>query len=227
MPIVLPERTIKRTLLSATGAVSLLGLIAELVHQLVPSSPSPILPMLSLSVEGNFPTWYSSLLLAGCGLLLLVIAAGAGKSGGRFHRHWAFLGVIFFYMSLDEAVELHEQLGELVELHGVLYFSWVVPAGIIVLLLGLSYLRFLKHLPGQTRWRFVIAGVLYVGGALVLELPLGWWAERAGRHNLVYGLIDWVEETMEIFGASLFLISLLRHLREHYGELRLAPPEDP
>lgn len=224
MPIVLQERTVRWLLLLAAGVVSLLGLVAELVHQLVPSSQSPLLPLLSLSVEGNFPTWYSSLLLAGCGVLLLIVAAAVRQSGGQFRRRWALLGAVFLYMSLDEAVELHEHLGELVELHGVLYFSWVVPAGLAVLLLGLAYLPFLKHLPVRTRWRFIVAGLIYVGGALVLELPLGWWAERAGRHNLVYGLIDWVEETMEMFGATLFLLALLDHLRE-LGDLRLAAAE--
>jgi hypothetical protein len=225
MPIVVQERTLWWVLFSAAAVVSVLGLIAELVHQIVPSARSPVLPMFSLSVEANFPTWYSSLLLAACGVLLFAIAAGVRQSQGPFYRRWALLGAVFVYMSLDEAVELHEHLGEIVDLHGVLYFSWVVPAGILVLLLGLSYLPFLKHLPKRTRWRFVLAGAIYVGGALVLELPLGWWAERAGRHNVVYGLLDWVEETMEIVGATLFLLSLLGYLREQYGGLRLAPRE--
>lgn len=227
MPIILHERTIRWALLGTAAGVSLLGLIAELIHQLIPSVQSPLLPLLSLSVEGNFPTWYSSLLLAGCSLLLLTIAAGVRQAGEKFLRRWTLLGIVFLYMSIDESVELHEHLGEIVQLHGVLYFSWVVPAGILVLLLGIAYLPFLKHLPAQTRRRFVLAGVIYVGGALFLELPLGFWAERVGRDNVVYGLIDWVEETMEIFGATLFLLSLLSHLREKHGDLRLASSERP
>lgn len=221
----LQERAIRRLLFLVSGLVSVLGLGAELVHQLVPSAHSPILPLLSLSVEGNLPTWYSSLLLAGCGLLLLFIGTGVRQAGGGFVRRWLLLGVIFLYMSLDEAVELHEHLGELVELHGVFYFSWVVPAGLFVLALGLAYLPFLRHLPTHTRRRFLLAGTIYVGGALVLELPLGYWAERAGRDNLIYGLLDWVEESMELGGLSLFLIALLGYLREQLGELRLAAAE--
>lgn len=222
MAIVLQERSLRRALLGTSGGVALLGLGAEVVHQLVPAKRWAVLPFFSLSCEGNFPTWYAALLLAGCGLTLLLIAAGARQSGAAYSRHWGLLGAIFLYMSVDEAVELHEQLGELVELHGVLYFSWVVPAAVLVLLLGVAYLRFLLHLPARTRWRFVLAGALYVGGALGLELPLGFWAERAGRDNLVYGLIDWVEETLELVGASLFLCSLLGYLGEQHGELRLS-----
>jgi len=227
MPIVFQQRSLGRLLFGAACAVSLLGLFAEVVHHLVPSSQSPLLPMLSLSVESNLPTWYSSLLLAGCALLLLAVGAGARQSAAPFRRHWTFLGLVFLYMSLDEAVEIHENLHGIVELHGLFFFSWVVPAGAVVFLLGLAYLPFLRHLPAQTRWRFVLAGVLYVGGALLLELPLGYWAERHGRDNLIYGLIDWVEETLELFGATLFLVSLLGYLGQRHGELRLAPAEQP
>lgn len=227
MAIVFQERAIRRGLLVGAGSVSLLGLVAELLHYLAPSVRTSLLPFLSLSIEGNLPTWYSSGLLACCGLLLLALATGVRQRGGPYVQRWLLLGGVFLWMSLDEAVELHENLGQLVELHGVLYFSWVVPAGVIVLLLGLAYLPFLRHLPQKTRRRFVVAGLLYVGGALVMELPLGLWVERVGRDHLGYALIDWVEETLEIFGATLFLLSLLSHLREHHGELRFAAQDAP
>lgn len=228
MAITLQERTLRRALFLTTAVLSVLGLGAELVHHRAPSLDWSILPFLSLSVEGNLPTWYSSLLLFGCGVLLLLVGAGARQGGARFARRWSLLGAIFTFMSLDEAVELHEQLGRLVKGSGVLHFSWVIPAAVIVLGIGLAYLPFLVHLPRPTRRRFLVAGFLYVGGALFLELPLGWWTERAGEHSLGYALIDWVEETMEMLGAALFLLSLIRYLREQHGELRLAPqPEDP
>ena len=40
-----------------------------------------------------------------------------------------------------------------------------------------------------------------VGGALVMELPLGWWTAHHGMDSFGYALIDWVEETMEMVGA--------------------------
>jgi hypothetical protein len=224
MPLAIPQRMTRRVLFFAAALVSLLGLISELLHY-VAQLNFTILGLFSLSLEGNLPTWYSSLLLFACGLALHAVAAGARQQSAPFRHRWALLGCIFMFMSLDEAVELHEQLGRLVKLHGVLYFSWVVPASVIVILLGLAYLPFLVHLPARTRWRFVIAGALYVGGALLLELPLGYWAERAGTENLTYVLIDWVEESLEIFGATLFLSSLFEYLGEKHGALQLAPSE--
>lgn len=114
-------------------------------------------------------------------------------------------------MSLDEAIEIHEYLGWLVDGEGVFYFAWVIPAGAIVAALGLFYLPFLRRLPAGTRWRFVAAGAIYVGGALLMELPLGYWVEHHGDDNLGYGLIDWVEETMELAGLSLFAVAIARH----------------
>ena len=220
MAIVFHEPTFRRGLFGGAAAVSLLGLLVELLHY-QGGWGWPALGLFSLSVEGNLPTWYSSLLLFGCGVALLAAGSGARQSRAPFQRSWTLLGLIFSYMSLDEAVELHEQLGKLLVLHGYQYLSWIVPAGVVVLLIGLAYLPFLRHLVPRTRRRFVLAGALYVGGALVMELPLGYWASRAGTDNLIYALIDWVEESLEIFGATLFLVSLLEHLCERHGELRI------
>ena len=43
------------------------------------------------------------------------------------------------------------------------------------------------------------------------EIPLGLWAERHGEDSLGYLLIDWVEETLEMSGAALFLVSIQRY----------------
>lgn len=201
-----------RMLWVSTALVSLLGLAAELVYLFGQATPlhRKLVPFFSLSEEANFPTWYSASLLLAASLLLFAIA--------RSHRtdetktlHWRCLGVIFLYMSLDESVQLHEHLGSSLKTSGVLYFSWVIPAGIAVVLLGLLYLPFLKALPSSFRWGFMIAGALYVGGALLMELPLGAWAELHGHDNPTYALLDWVEETLEMAGVSVFLVYLYRY----------------
>jgi len=205
--------SLRRLLIAATAAVSLLGLSVELAHHLGAGSQSSLVPLLSLSEEANLPTWYSSMLLFSCGVALAAIAATVARAGGPYRRHWAFLGLVFVYMSLDETAQLHERLNSVVPpLHGAFYFGWIIPAGIVVALLGVAYLRFVAHLPASTRRRFILAGALYVGGALGMEVPLGIWADRSGADNLGYVLIDFVEESLEMFGATLFLLALLRHL---------------
>ena len=172
----------------------------------------------SLSYEQNLPTYYSSVLLLLCALLLALIASGVGA---RHLWHWRGLALGFAYMSLDEAVEIHEFAGGLLPLSGVFYFSWVVPAAVVVLVLALLYVPFLRSLDRRTRIRFLIAGVVYVNGALLMELPLGYWTEQHGSDNTGYFAIDFVEEALEIIGVSLFLMALADHVKERGWRFRL------
>lgn len=175
----------------------------------------------SLSYEQNLPTYYSSVLLLLCALLLALIAAGVRESGERHLWHWRVLALGFAYMSLDEAVEIHEFAGGLLHLSGVFYFSWVVPAAVVVTVVALVYLPFLRSLDRRTRIRFVMAGVVYVSGALLMELPLGYWTEQHGSASTGYAAIDFVEEALEIIGASLFLMALVDYVRERGWRFRL------
>lgn len=201
------SRLVTTTAAAGTATVAVLGLAAELSWHAGWLSYE-LLELLSLSAEGNLPTWWASILLFSCGLTLASIARAAELS----RPHWWGLAVIFFYMSLDEAAQLHEELGAIFgEGEGVLYFTWVIPAVVIVAAVLAVYARFLWRLEARSRARFLIAGGIYVGGALVMELPLGWWADTHGQGTLGYALIDFVEETMEMVGASSFLVALVRH----------------
>ena len=47
---------------------------------------------------------------------------------------------------------------------------WVIPALLAVTVFALVYLRFLFALPNRFRWLFILAAVLYVGGAAGLQM---------------------------------------------------------
>jgi hypothetical protein len=196
-------RKVRRRLLWAVAAVSGLGLAAEAwaarSHDGVIEA---LLPKLSLSYEANVPTWFSSSLLLACAVAAWLIPG----------RHWKLIAGLAAYMSLDEAAELHEHLGG--HFSSAIYFDWVIPAAVIVAALVIAFIPFIRALDPRTRMRLIIAGVIYVGGALVMELPLGWWTERHGMDTLGYALIDWVEETMEMVGSALAFAALLAHREE-------------
>lgn len=213
MDLLISHTWLRGLLLRLLGLLTGLGLCVELVYaRWRPSGLGPVLGFLSLSYEQNLPTWYASGLLLCCALVLAAIAREAALTGASHRWHWRGLAATFLYLSLDEAVGLHEHLGEGLELPGVLYFSWVVPAAVAVGVFGLLYLPFLAHLPARPRWQFLAAGAIYVTGALGMELPLGYWTERHGNDNLVYALIDLVEESLELLGVSLFLVALVEYL---------------
>lgn len=191
------------TLLAAAG----LGI--ELWHS---ASASPLadalLPRLSLSFEGNLSTWFASSLLLVCAL---VAGSIAGLPTSSRRGSWILVTVAFGWASLDEAAELHESLGGIFETRGALYFDWVISAAVVLLALAIALWPWLRELPSATRRRMLLAGLVYFGGAVAMELPLGWWTDRAGTSGLGYALIDWVEETMELCGAVLMLRALLLH----------------
>lgn len=207
----LDPRALRRWLLVGVAIVAGLGLAIELWHAHSHDAVvEALLPKLSLSYESNLPTWFSSSLLLACGVAAGVIAAARPA----WHRHWWAMAAIATYISIDEASELHEHLGGHIGAGGVLYYDWVIPAAAILLVLVAAFVPFIRALAPATRMRLVIAGAVYVGGALLMELPLGWWAEQHGTDGLGYALIDWVEETLEMLGTSFALVALVQHRQQ-------------
>jgi hypothetical protein len=195
-------RELTKWLVVSVCGVSALGLCVELVHP-----GELVVQKLSLSYEGNVPTWLSTVLLFSC-----AIAAGAiARTAPAFRRHWWGVVAVFAYASLDEAAELHEHMGGTFDLGGVLYFDWIIPAAILLVALAIVFFPFVRALEPRTRRRLIIAGCVYIGGAVIMELPLGFITERAGPNTLAYALVDWIEETMELVGASLALVALVKH----------------
>jgi hypothetical protein len=219
--VVVHEGPIQRFLIDVIAVVALAGLMAEVAqHGLGMDDPYDLVDLFSLSYERNIPTWLSGTMHATSAMLLAVIATRTQQTGGHFVRHWWGLSAVFTYISIDEFVSIHEAMNSWFDYDGVLYFGWVIPAAIIVTIFVLSYLKFLAHLPSITRFRFVRAGAIFVGGAMGVELALGYWTDLHGSSNLGYALIDWVEESMEMTGAALFLAANVAVLTNQSGHLR-------
>jgi hypothetical protein len=208
---VIEVATLRRRLLYAVALVACVGLVVEAWHaQSHDAVIEALLPKLSLSYEASLATWLSSSILLACSVAAGVIAA----SRPAWQRHWWGITAVLAWMSIDEAIELHEHLGGMFGTGGVLYFDWVIPAAGIVVVLAAIYWRFVFALAELTRNRLLLAAAIYIMGALVMELPLGWWTDRHGTEGLGYGLIDWIEETLEMVGASLALVALVAHRQE-------------
>lgn len=199
---------VRRVFVAATVLFCAAGLAAELLRYGL-ELDHPAVSLWSLSYESNLPSWYASVLPLACAGMLAWIARDEAVDRGR----WWALALGFVYISIDEAISLHELLGLLFDTGGVLHFGWVIPAAAIVVVVGLAFVGFLCRLDRATARRFVVAGALYVTGAVLFELPLGWWTEQHGADTLGYALIDWCEETLEFAGLTLFAATLLARLR--------------
>ena len=179
----------------------------------------------NLDAEGNVPAWYASMTLLLSAVLLGVIARAKHLARAPYARHWGLLVLIFVGLSVDEAASLHEMavhpLRALLRARGVLYFAWVVPGAVFVLAVGLAYLRFLLHLPPAARRGFIVAGGLFVGGALGMELAGGYVAHYHGEGTPLYTAMTTVEECLEMLGIVVFIHALLSYLRMEVGEVRI------
>jgi hypothetical protein len=170
--------------------------------------------------EGNVPAWYSaSLLLVSSGLLAVIALAQKHLRRGQV-LHWVVLSLIFAFLSIDETVQLHElsirPLQDMFGATGFLYYAWIVPAGVCVALLAVAYLRFMVRLPSRTRRLFLLAGAIYVGGAIGVEALSGQQASLHGEHNLTYHLIITAEELFEMTGIVIFIYALLDHISRQF-----------
>lgn len=232
MPLKFSLGRILWTLWSLFVLLALAGVASELsIYVFHDEWGFGLVPLVNLGFEGNIPTWYSSSLLLACAALLAIIARARFSTTEAYRRHWAILAAIFLYLSIDESAVIHELINEPLnqafELGSLLHFAWILPFGILVFIFLLSYLGFLRHLPMRFRLLFVVAGAIYVGGAAGTELPISFWYDRHGGDNLVYGLLNVGQETLEILGATIFGSSLLSYIRTELGVLQfvLTTPE--
>ncbi len=181
-------------------------------------------PRSNMNGELSVPTLVATLLLVACAGLLGIITLHAHRSGDRFTRWWGGLALLFAYVAADEAIALHEAtIAPIRDLLGVtegwLFFAWVIPAGFLLLILAFMYRSWLFSLPIGTRDQFVLAAVLFAGGALGVELLSGWYLSVRGD-GFIYELIGAVEETLEFLGVIVFLTALLTYLGQTAGAVR-------
>lgn len=165
---------------------------------------------INVDAEASLPTWASSMgLLLAAGLML-----GISFNADRWRRYWLGLSLLFVALSIDEAVAFHEKtvepLRDALDLGGVFFFAWVIPAGIAVAVLALILRRFLWAIDPPERWILMLAAVLYVGGALGFELIGGAIADSQGQRNVTYVTVVTIEELLEMVGIVVFLFGLAR-----------------
>lgn len=167
--------------------------------------------------EGNLPSWYSGTALLFTSAIIMVIALLKRQANDGYKWHWFILSLIFFYLAVDESAQIHEAINQSLRVFGdssgFLHFLWIIPAGILTVIFALAYLRFLFHLPPRQRVLFIIAGVMYVTGALVLESVAGYIIEQLNRPGSFLEIVSiHLEELLEMLGIVVFIYALLTYL---------------
>lgn len=101
------------------------------------------------------------------------------------------------------------------------FFAWVIPGSAIVLATGIFFLKFLVELPRMTRKQFIVAGCLFMGGALEVEFIETYYWGRHGGDNFAWQMIGTTQECLEMVGIVVFIWALLKYCEQNYRELRL------
>ncbi len=100
-----------------------------------------------------------------------------------------------------------------VEPTGFWRFSWVLVAAPLAALFALALRGWLRHLPIVTRRLVLLAGAVYAGGAVGLEMVGGYVYDRVGSgDSVVYVLVSSGEELLEMLGVTLFLFTVSDHV---------------
>ncbi|WP_136548997.1 hypothetical protein [Hydrocarboniclastica marina] len=181
-------------------------------------------PLFNMDGEGNFPAYLSFIQILLAGLILFFIAQLERKNAAKHVVEWYVLSGGFLLMALDEGIMLHERLAAPVRTAldsettnvGIFYAVWTIPAGIIVILLGLYFLRFLLALEAVHRFRFMLAGALYLSGAIGMELVGMYYFKAVGGDDAIFGVLVTIEESLEIFAVTVFVWSLLKYCQQRY-----------
>jgi hypothetical protein len=179
-----------------------------------------------LDREGNVPSWFSGLLHLANAVVLAIITVLTRRTHRPYWRHWAGLAGMFLFFSLDEVAAFHEDVGNKLRdmAHGSGYLQnvWVFPALLLVGVVALLYRSWARHLPRHTRGRLVLAAILFVGGATVMDFFGGEIEDTRGTDNFSYVTEYHIEETMEMGGTLLALAALLAYREETWPGASIA-----
>jgi len=189
--------------------------------------------LFDLNTEGNFPTLFSTLLLGFAALLLFLIFVKKRLLKEADKNYWIFLSAVFLFLALDESLQIHEKVTNIINLIGTdkevsliserpgfLKYVWVVPYFLCVVGVFIVLYQFLWRLPSVTRNLFLMGGIIFCCGAVGLEFLQGHYDTLMGQNNYTVVLYT-IEEAMEMIGVIIFIYALLRYLSINQKEVQL------
>ncbi len=179
--------------------------------------------MFTLAGEGNFPAYFSGLILMVAAALFALISLANKTQKDEYWRYWLALGAIFTFLSFDEVVQIHEKFDSnsllwFVKTQGLLAWPWVILYGGLVLLSAIVFFRFWWNLAASHRIRFAGCAVLYVSSALGFEM-LEALEKTTNGSTTYYWILITIEETFEMLAIVFLIATLLRYIYKEMPQL--------
>ncbi len=209
-----------------------------LVAVLIVANIFPVPPFWNLGQEGSLPTFVHSAILATVALLFWSVSIRGWRDPARarikYLPVWLLAGVGFLYLSMSEAIELHERGSRLVfEYFGIqesidhyrvtpaLWEAVFAPVFIAIGGLILVVLFQGRHRIPAAFWLGLTA-IGFWALALITEFFEMTYFVHMGRYW--FGAAIWVEESSELLGSSLFLLAVALIARVLFAQPAPLPP---
>jgi len=187
-----------------------------------------LVPLFDLGMEYNIPSFYSTLAIWLCAALLWYIYLNKKGSNERSANYWKGLSIIFLFLGLDELASIHEdfsRLGPVLWKYAPflkISRKWVIPFSPVLIFFAVYLFRFYAQLPNNTKRRFLVSGLIYVGGALGVEIFGQWYSNFNNLSVLYRDLFAVAEEGLEMTGIVLFAGALCKYINEYISEPTIA-----
>jgi len=228
--IITPEpKKITHFLYKIVAIVILIGLLTSFAKNIfnLPGN-SAIVRFFNLNGEANIPSLYSASAIWFCSALIWFIYKEEKKLQNKGAAFWKWLCFVFIFLGFDELLAIHEKTKSIAIFFSnyiqlpKMYLYWTILYGILLLFFAIYFFRFYFSLKKITRIRFTIAGIVFVGGAVGMEILGGLYEKRilggglydtqVGFEAFGMGIIIAIEEGMEMVGIVLFIRALLYHI---------------
>ena len=227
MNITFTPGSVFKLLLLIIGVLTYLNVLALLFWFLYDDPFHTFYKYFNVGRERNIPTLYSVIALTVAATLLATNARHSWEKCDGQHRYWAGLGLIFLFLAFDEGTKIHEKTSNVIEQwitpQGYLYWLWVIPYGSAVLVLAAVYLRFMIRLSRTTRYYFILAALLFLGGAIGVDMLQAREAylNIDSDYTILYCVLYSLEEFLEMIGVAVFIYALLKNLADESPVIRI------
>lgn len=178
----------------------------------------------NFNTEKNLPSVFSGFLhfLASVFLAVVGFSALSIKTSQVF---WFTMSFIFLFLGLDEILRINETIrGHSAMGHqnnNPFLYTWIIYFGSALILMGAFFFKPLFQLPRKTLLSFILAGFIFFLGAIGLETVAGQyiWTHQINPEMVnvtpeIFVLYS-IEEFLEMFGVSFFILSILKFLDLH------------
>jgi len=209
------EKTLKNTwnslLVLEIILLSIFIVFQFIAYSNISFSESYLFKIFDLGLESNIPTFFEVFLF-----MLLALSAyfcGIVDRNKGFHRReylpWIFASILLLFLSIDEMVQIHEQLTDpirqILNVDGFLYFAWIIPYVVVLSFLAFYFVPFLFKLPTKSRTLIISGALVFIFGAIGFEMIGAFLYSSGASGNVSYIIVSAFEEFFEVVGILIAL----------------------